>query len=216
MNRLLIGSIAATLSLAALSPSAMAQTPAYSIDDTVGVSLGNPPFTLGSIFTANTAVTVTDIGVFDSSQDGLVDSYPVGLWDSGGTLLASGVVSSGTGSPLTNQFRYVGISPVTLTAGMQYAVGALFLTGNDPLVSTSFTGPTNFSTDPRIGFVTNSYKAGSSLSAPFTSGGGVGYFGPNFKIMDSGTIVPEPGAIAFGVLAAGSVLGLVARKRRKG
>jgi LPXTG-motif cell wall-anchored protein len=43
----------------------------------------------------------------------------------------------------------------------------------------------------------------------------VGYFGPNFKIMDSGTIVPEPGAIAFGVLAAGSVLGLVARKRRK-
>ena len=28
------------------------------------------------------------------------------------------------------------------------------------------------------------------------------------------TIVPEPGVVAFGVLAAGSVLGLIARKRK--
>jgi hypothetical protein len=191
---------------------AYAQIPAYTMDDTTGLGLGNPPFTLGSIFTANTAVTVTAIGVFDDSLDGLVDSYPVGLFDSAGNLLSSGTVSSGTGSPLTNQFRYANIAPVALTPGNSYEVGALYLDGNDGLLGPGFTGPINFATDSRIGFVQSSYASGGTLVAPLSSVGGQGYFGPNFKIVD--TVVPEPGSIAFGIIAAGSLAGLIARKRK--
>ena len=51
----------------------------------------------------------------------------------------------------------------------------------------------------------------------FTSDNGGGLSGganQDFAFVVPGT-VPEPGTIAFGVIAAGSVMGLVARKRKK-
>jgi hypothetical protein len=52
----------------------------------------------------------------------LNSSHQVGLWNSGGTLLASGTVLFN--SPLTGNWRYLAITPVTLTAGQSYVVGS--------------------------------------------------------------------------------------------
>ena len=83
-----------------------------------------------------------------------------------------------------------------------------------------FTGPGSRNPDGEV-------HAGVDFSSPYAPQTYVGFedridgdFDYNdtnysFTNLRDTTIVPEPGAVAFGVLAAGSVLGLVARKRKK-
>lgn len=89
----------------------------------------NERFTMGYDFTLSTAASVSSLGVQDQGGDGLATSHPVGIWDSTGTLVASGTVPAGTAGLLKNGFRYVSITPVTLPPG-SYRAGALFYNGN--------------------------------------------------------------------------------------
>lgn len=203
----------AGFALLTLGASVQAQAPAYTMDDTTGPTLGNPPFTLGSQFTANSNVLVTALGIFDDSQDGLVDRYEVGLFDSIGNLLTSTIVPNGTAGTLINQFRYASITPFALSAGQTYEIGALYLDGNDGLIGPGFGGPTNFGTDPAITFNTSTYTSGNTLSAPLNSVGGAGYFGPNFIV--SSTAVPEPGSVAMLIGMGATGAGVFLRRRRK-
>lgn len=205
-------STALGLSLLGIASVSMADSAAYFLDNTTGQALGNPAFTLGSTFTANVNISVTAIGIFDDNLDGLADRYVAGIFDSSGNFLGGTTISSGTVDPLTNQFRYASMTPVSLSAGNTYEVGALYLDGNDPLI---FPGSaTGFSTDSNITFIKSSYAVGSSLAAPLSSASGdPAYFGPNFKFTTSA--VPEPGSIALGLMLAGSSLGLVVRRRNR-
>ena len=81
----------------AVSP-AFGDTPAATFSNLSGTPLVNGPYTLGWQFKVNTAIDVTALGVFDSGQDGLVESHDVGIWDSTGNLLVSATVQSGPGS----------------------------------------------------------------------------------------------------------------------
>lgn len=186
---------------------------AFTLDNATGQGLGNPPFTLGFNFTTNQAITVTHLGLFDDSLDGLVDRHEIGLWDSGGNLLASGFIGAGTVAPLTNQFRYISIAPVNLTSGQQYSIGALYETGADALI---FPGDaTNFATDPAITFDSSAFAFGGALSFP---GGSVGadpaYFGPNFRFTPT-AVIPEPTTLAGGLLAVALLGGHWLRHRRR-
>lgn len=216
--KITVSSLALVGLTAFFATAAGAQAPGYTFDNTEAqyVVDGPPYFTLGSEFTANSGVTITQLGIFDDLQDGLVDSYPVGLFDSAGALLASATIPSGTGAPLINQFRYVAITPVTLQAGMTYEVGALYLSDHDALFfpDTVTDDPvTNFATDPRITFNRAMFNTGITLAAPLDSGNlSGGYFGPNFLIQAAD--IPEPSAVMFGVVAALSVLGVIVRKRK--
>jgi hypothetical protein len=181
---------------------------AYTLDNLTGSPLVNPPFTIGFQFNVNTSISVTGLGVFDDGQNGLSDSYPIAIFDFAGVSVVSTTVNSGTTDSLINQFRYSSVAPFALSPGVYY-IGALYLTGNDPLL---FPGEvTNFSTSPEITFNANAFAIGGTLSAPFdildTS---PAYFGPNFTYTSS--VIPEPsGVIALGCLFGG---GLMLRCRR--
>jgi hypothetical protein len=180
-------------------------TPALSTPTNSAGTLSNPPFTLGWEFQANAPVVVSELGVFDSDQDGLTDSYAVGLWNSSGTLLASTTVAAGTVDPLIAQFRYNSVTPVALTSGADYFIGALYTTGDDGVL---FPGSAE-TTDPRITYLQSEFTAGGTLSMPTSTGGAGGYFGPNFTI---GGGVPEPATWAF-LIAGFGMVGAGMRRR---
>src|SRR5215212_678529 len=56
--------------------------------------------------------TITSLGFYDHNQDGIAASYQLGLWDASQNLLATTTVTPS--SPLTGDFRYAAISPITI------------------------------------------------------------------------------------------------------
>jgi hypothetical protein len=71
-------------------------------------------------------------------------------------------------------------------------------------------GSTGWLTDKPYTFTADgTYKIGFGV---FNAGNDNAY--PSTIRIDGVSVVPEPGVVAFGVLAAGSVLGLIARRRR--
>ncbi len=205
--RTLVSRLLAAASLLAAALPALS-SPAYTISNNTGLQLANPPFTLGFEFATNSAMTVTALGIFDDSQDGLVERHEIGIWDAGGTLLASTFIGAGTSAPLLNQFRYVGIAPIALSSGATYHIGALYSSGSDALLFPGDT--TGFATDPRITFASSAFVSGGTLANPTSSAGtSPAYFGPNFVIAAA---VPEPGTLA---LLGFGLAGLAATRRRK-
>ncbi len=194
--------------------SANAQTAGYKIDNVTGQVLTNPPFTLGSQFVANKAITITALGIFDDNQDGLIGPHDAGLWDSAGNLLAATSIAGGTTDPLIANFRYNNLlTGVTLVAGQSYEVGINYGSGGatDPLV---FPGSAiNFSTDPNITFVKSTFAQGGFLAPLGSISTSPAYFGANFL---STSAVPELGTgfSMAGLICAGGI-GLWARGRRK-
>ncbi|MBV6500151.1 MAG: hypothetical protein CJBNEKGG_02620 [Prosthecobacter sp.] len=84
----------------------------------------------GSTFTALEDCVLTHLGVYDHNQDGLSRSVPVGLWDyNTQQLLASTTVT--TSDPLVGSSRQHALTtPVTLTAGTRYTIGAFYPGGS--------------------------------------------------------------------------------------
>lgn len=176
---------------------------------TIGVSVsGGDTFsntgtwTLGYSFLVNSSITVVSLGVYDDQQDGLNVSHDVGMWDSAGNLLASTTVGSGTAGTLAGGFRFIPITPLSLTAGNTYYVGSVNGIDNDgwlqdPLIIAA----------PEITYLSRRFESsGGGLVFPDLAGSGqVGYFGGNFEF---GSAVPEPTTLAlFGA-------GLLAGARR--
>jgi hypothetical protein len=74
----------------------------------------------GFAFSPNIAIEVTALGY--AGEDIVNNPYQVSLFDAGGNLLASQTIA--TSNTLYNQSYYNSISPVQLTAGVTYYVGA--------------------------------------------------------------------------------------------
>ena len=116
---------------------------------------------VGWRFTANSNVFVDSLGMFDHLNDGFQTPSNVGLWDIGGTLLASTTVNSG--DSLVNGFRYSTISPVPLSSGQDYVVAG---TLDGDVDGDEYVSAANASTIPEITWVESRAVDTSVLTFP--------------------------------------------------
>jgi hypothetical protein len=179
---------------------------------------GNPDgsSTRGWGFTVNSTIQVDSLSVWDEGGDGLSLSHPVAIWTGSGELVASTIIQAGTLSDAIGPavegglFRVESITPVSLTAGTSYVIGAqYFVSGSsDGVLACDFVFCDTVVTNSAISY---DYIAGrrihfGSFDFPEFTVGGIGYFGPNF------TIVPVPATVW---LFGSGLLGLIGIARRK-
>ena len=110
------------------------------------------------------------------------------IWDSGGTQLFAQTIPSGTGTTLTDGFRYV--SPATqpiLPAG-SYTIGGFYSVGSDnlALLASAITTTSGVTYDCSRGGLGFAFPAGDAGTAANS------YFGPNFQFTTP-TSVPNTG-----------------------
>ena len=131
----------------------------------------------GFAFTATTAGNVTALGIFAGPSLTLpaAQSFAVGLWTSSGTLLASTTVTSA--DTAIGSFYFHPITPIALTAGQTYIVGAQMGGG----VLTYFGG--SYTMASGLQYVGSRWIPSGSLSMPTFYDGSFsdpGYLGANF------------------------------------
>ena len=205
MNRKSIGVFGVLVLLAMVFPPRLrSDTFGINFNNTTGAErLGNPPFTLGWEFTLSTSIQINDLAFYDDGQDGLEDSYSMGIWDASGNLRVSGTVQAGALSPLVDKWREVAVTPTILGPG-NYFIGALFLDGNDPVWFPNQVLD-GLVTAPGVAYDNATFNSGSALTDPTALDGTPGFFGPNFV----GVTTPEPSSIlllGFGLLSLAGII----------
>lgn len=90
--------------------------------------------TVGIFFEVSANISVTDLGFQDADSDGLIATHRIGLWENDGgaqNQLASATVQAGTASTLSSGFRYESVTPIILSPGTRYFLGAEVIAGGD-------------------------------------------------------------------------------------
>ena len=168
---------------------------------------------VGWQFSVTSLESLTSLGIYDAGADGLSSAHEVGLWDSNGTLLTSTTIPAGTGATLSGSYRYVFVTPLLLSVGETYTVGALEVPDNlDAFIALS-----SQTYAPGISYIRSVQTFGSStptFSRPDT-GASVdqGIFGPTFQFI---TVVPEPSSWALLGLGSAGLGGVIVRRRFRG
>ena len=190
--------LAAPLLFAGLVAASQAPAQALSIRPALqaispGMVGGDPSFSgsLGYSFNLSEPYGVSALGFYDDLGDGLLSSHMVGIFDATTqALLISGIVPSGSSSPLLAGFRWLSVPQQVLNAG-SYVIAAtssadpasfdpFIYEGFDPVLSAGFSLGT--ASLARGG-------SGSLVAFPSTDEGlPYGFFGPNF----ASTPVPGP------------------------
>jgi len=145
-------------------------------------------FTVGS-----SAIQLTALGIWDWNQNGLTNAHTINLWDTSGNLLATALISAGTINPLDGQFRYATISPVILSAGTTYVLGATYVGYDlDPPITNDSGDQATF--DPAVSPGNVRFRTGGGFGFPDNTSIGPGSLvGPNAQFRS----VPEPGSTAL-------------------
>ena len=152
-------------------------------------------FSLGSEFVVDTAnLSVTSLGLYDTTGNGFLQSHDLGLWDvtASNTEVASATIPIGTGATLVNGFRYVNLAAaVNLIIGHEYILAAFYPVGETPGVNDTLldvNGGTNAATNPNFGSFAGAFSTTglsislNHLSEPNGTTAGTDYVGPNFTL----------------------------------
>ncbi len=178
-------------------------------NEATGISGTQNNQSVGWSFNVTNAITLNALGWYDQGQDGLSVAHTVGIWNSGGTLLASVVVPAGTTGPLIGVYRTASITSVILSPGNGYVVGGENFSTSTDRLALSVTQ----SVDPNIVFVDARFgPQGSGFVLPNSVAAGItGFYGP--MAFTGSAAVPEPAT--FGVACLGLlVLGWAKSRRR--
>ncbi|MGA2373651.1 MAG: hypothetical protein ABSG11_23580 [Candidatus Korobacteraceae bacterium] len=115
----------------ALSPAVFADEVAYSTGPGQGIQTWTGD--LANFFTANSALTINELGVFNASGSGTITgTIRVGIFDlTTDTTLATATFAPGSYAE-QGYYVYQTIAPVTFTARNVYEVDAVGFSGSDP------------------------------------------------------------------------------------
>ncbi len=169
-----------------------------------------PPIssTAGWSFQPTNFIALTQLGCFNDLfvNNSTIGSVQVGLWTSGGMLLASNLITRS--STLFNESRYESVTAVGLDAGQVYTIGAYSPDGPISIEicggvagGTVITGTNVLLRAPAINAL------GFGFPAEVAGQPGAAYLGPNFRYQGN---IPEPAA---GMLLGLGALILAARRR---
>lgn len=190
-------------------------SPAIRADIAVSISgnndYGNAAGSWGWEFSTTTDLSVTALGVYDSTGNGLPEDTTVGIWrESDQTLVGSAVVP--TNGTLIGGFRYENVTPFNLSSSDVYRIALWNPNGNAVI---GYNGQ-DVAWAPEVNYLNAgiyNYDAGSfSYPDKVTIINLPKYFGPNFQYETAA--VPEPAT--FAIFAAGLSLMYVTRRRRSG
>jgi hypothetical protein len=155
--------------------------------------------TAGWSFQPTATITVMNLGcfarVFDENPSAA--SIQVTLWDAGGALLRSGLITPG--STLVNNSRYESITPVALTAGAVYLLG-VYSGGSLGLAVAGAAAGGTVSSSPEVQWRGMAVASSGGGFPPETTLSSL-FVGPNFQYIRGG--VPEPSSgLLLGIGAA--------------
>jgi hypothetical protein len=162
----------------------------------------------GWVFTVNSPITVSALGVYDVNGVGLSVSHDVGIFeDSSTSLIGSTTVAAGPCGTLIDSFCYQSVSPFSLAAGDTYTI---VMTMPQLNADSQWINNTVVNTASQISYVTSAFDNSSTLVYPIDDGPfSQGLFGPNFLFAST----PEPAF--YGVLGVGLAALIVARRRTR-
>ena len=195
VSRVVLGGIF----ILAFNFSAWAQTFVFSVPSTNGWTFyGGKPFMVGYDFTPTSDIQVTSLGILDWNSAGLSAQAEVGIWDSHGVLLVSGLpgpsISKPAGAPGAVFYVTNCYPPVTLTAGHTYRIGNQMFGNNRPLVGWGGA----FTAAPNIAFGTGWGNNGSTFGEPVQFTNATAYFGPVFEYQLVLAIQSQPQSLTLG------------------
>ena len=188
----------------------LSAAPLITFNEATGGSGANQNQSVGWSFNVLNSIAINALGWYDQGQDGLAVAHTVGIWNSGGTLLASMVVPNGTTGTLIGLYRTASITPITLNPGTGYVVGGEnFGTSADRLASN-----VSQTVDPNIVYVNARFSnIGSGFVDPTqTSIATTGFYGP-MAFTATVAAVPEPATL--GVAGLGLLMVALVRSRRR-
>jgi hypothetical protein len=177
--------------------------------------IGNQGYggSLSMHFEVLTAINVTELGAYDSNQDGFTSQIAVGIYNRDTNTMVTEIATFlGTSDPLTGYSRFFDITDVVLDVG-NYAIVARGFNSNDKNGNAGSDGPapTIDNGSGLIQFVGGGYYGGSSINDFNLTADG----GPANRY-DAGTFmytkVPEPSTLAIFALG---MIGLASRRYKK-
>jgi len=180
----------------------------------IGSTQAGQTATYGFRFTPVVDLSVDSLGYLDVDANGLADGHRVGIWNSGGTLLASTTVTTAnstlSGAVVNGaQFRFTPITPLALAAGEVYTIGAAVEGSPDAW----FAAVTHISNAPSLLTVSSvGYYSTGGFDRPASTIANT-YAIVNLTVSEAGAEVPEPTSAAL-VGAGVAVLVALRRKRR--